>query len=54
MNNYGVNIGVHAVQLKGKKPMASFAGTDISPIEVILDFIPGGRHIVPISPTCTA
>jgi hypothetical protein len=32
--------------------MASFAGTNILPIEVILDFIPGGRHIVPIGPTC--
>jgi hypothetical protein len=32
--------------------MASFAGTNIPPIEVILDFIPGGRHIVPIGPTC--
>ncbi len=52
MNNQAVNIGVHAVQVKGKKPMASFAGTDISPIEVILDFIPGGRHIVAIGPTC--
>jgi hypothetical protein len=31
--------------------MVSFAGTDISPIEVILDFILGGRHIVPIGPT---
>ncbi len=33
--------------------MASFAGTDIPPIEVILDFIPGGRYIVPIGPTCS-
>jgi hypothetical protein len=32
--------------------MASFAGTDIPPIEVILDFISGDRHIVPIGPTC--
>jgi hypothetical protein len=31
--------------------MASFAGTDIPPIEIILDFILGGRHIVPIGPT---
>jgi hypothetical protein len=31
--------------------MASFTSTDIPPIEVILDFIPGGRHIVPIGPT---
>jgi hypothetical protein len=31
--------------------MPSFAGTDIPPIEVILDFIPNGRHIVPIGPT---
>jgi len=53
MNSQVVNIGVHAVQVKGKKPMASFAGTDILPIEVILDFIPGGRHIVPIGPTCS-
>ncbi len=51
MNNQAVNIGVHAVQVKGKKPMESFTGTDIPPIEVILDFILGGRHIVPISPT---
>jgi hypothetical protein len=36
MNSQAVNIGVHAVQVKGKKSMASFAGTDISPIEVIL------------------
>jgi len=41
------------VQLKGKKLMASFAGTDILPIEVILDFIPGDRHIVHIGPTCS-
>ncbi len=53
MNSQAINIGVHAVQVKGKKPMASFVGTDIPPIEVILDFIPGGRHIVPISPTCS-
>jgi hypothetical protein len=53
MNSQAVNIGVHAVQVKGKKPMASFAGTDIPPIEVILDFIPGSRHIVPIDPTCS-
>ncbi len=53
MNSQAVNIGVHAVQVKGKKSMASFAGTNISPIEVILDFIPGGMHIVPISPTCS-
>jgi hypothetical protein len=52
MNSQAVNIGVHAVQLKGKKPMANFDGTDIPPIEVILDFIPGSRHIVPIGPTC--
>ncbi len=51
MNNQAVNIGVHAVQVKGKKPMASFAGTDIPPIEVILDFIPSSKHIVPIGPT---
>jgi hypothetical protein len=51
MNNQVVNIGVRVVQVKGKKLMASFAGTDIPPIEVILDFIPGGRHIVPIGPT---
>ncbi len=53
MNSQAVNIGVHAVQVEGKKPMASFAGTNIPPIEVILDFIQGGRHIVPISPTCS-
>ncbi len=53
MNSQTVNIGVHAVQIKGKKPMASFVGTDIPPIEVILDFIPGGMHIVPIGPTCS-
>jgi hypothetical protein len=52
MNSQAVNIGVHAVQVKGKKPMASFASTNIPPIEVILDFIPGGKHIVPIGPTC--
>jgi hypothetical protein len=51
MNNQAINIRVHAVQVEGKKPMASFTGTDVPPIEVILDFIPGGRHIVPISPT---
>jgi hypothetical protein len=51
MNSHAVNIGVHVVQVKGKKPMASFVGTDIPPIEVILDFIPGGRRIVPIGPT---
>jgi len=44
---------VHAVQVEGKKLMASFADTDISPIEVILDFIPGGWHIIPIGPTCS-
>ncbi len=33
--------------------MASFVGTHIPPIEVILDFIPSGRHIVPIGPTCS-
>jgi hypothetical protein len=53
MNSQTVNIGVHAMQLKGKKPMASFVGIDIPPIEVILDFIPGDRHIVPIGPTCS-
>ncbi len=53
MNSQVVNIGVHVVQVKGKKPMASFAGTDIPPIEVILDFILGGRHIVPIGLTCS-
>jgi len=53
MNSQVVNIGVHVVQVKGKKPMASFASTDIPPIEVILDFIPSGRHIVPIGPTCS-
>ncbi len=53
MNSQAINIRVHVVQVKGKKPMASFAGTDILPIEVILDFIPGGRHIVPIGPTCS-
>jgi hypothetical protein len=52
MNSQAVNIGVHAVQVKGKKLMASFADTNILPIEVILDFIPGDRHIVPIGPTC--
>jgi hypothetical protein len=53
MNSQVVNIGVHVVQVKGKKLMASFAGTDIPPIKVILDFILGGRHIVPIGPTCS-
>jgi len=53
MKSQAVNIGVHVVQVEGKKPMASFAGTNIPPIEVILDFIPGGRHIVPIDPTCS-
>ncbi len=43
---------MHVVQVEGKKLMASFAGTNIPPIEVILDFIPGDRHIVPIGPTC--
>jgi len=52
MNSQAVNIWVHVVQVKGKKPMESFVGTDIPPIKVILDFIPGGRHIVPIGPTC--
>jgi hypothetical protein len=33
--------------------MASFVGTNILPIEVILDFILGGRHTVPIGPTCS-
>ncbi len=51
MNSQTINIGVHAVQVKGKKPMSSFANTDIPPIEVILDFISSDRHIVPISPT---
>jgi hypothetical protein len=51
MNSQAINIGVHIVQLKGKKPMASFVGTDIPPIEVILDFIPGDKHIIPIGPT---
>ncbi len=51
MNSQVVNIGVRAMQVKGKKPMASFVGIDILPIEVILDFIPSGRHIVPIDPT---
>jgi hypothetical protein len=51
MNSQAINIGVHAVQVKGKKLMASFVGTDIPPIEVILDFILGGKHIVPIGPT---
>jgi hypothetical protein len=52
MNSQAVNIEMNAVQVKGKKLMVSFADTDISPIEVILDFIPNGRHIVPIGPTC--
>jgi hypothetical protein len=52
MNSQVVNIGVHVVQIKGKKLMASFASTNILPIKVILDFIPGGKHIVPIGPTC--
>jgi len=51
MNSQVLNIGVHVVQVKGKKPMASFAGINIPPIKVILDFISGGRHIVPIGPT---
>jgi hypothetical protein len=33
--------------------MASFVGTNIPPIKVILDFIPGGKHIVPIGPICS-
>jgi hypothetical protein len=33
--------------------MASFVSIDIPPIEVILDFIPGNRHIVPIGSTCS-
>ncbi len=53
MNSQAINIGVHVMQVKSKKPMASFAGTDIPPIKVILDFILGGRHIVPIGPTCS-
>jgi len=53
MNSQAVNIGVHAVQVKGKKLMASFVGINIPPIKVILDFIPGGRHIVPIGPICS-
>jgi hypothetical protein len=52
MNSQAVNIGVHVVQVDGKKPMASFAGTNIPPIKVILDFIPSGKHIAPIGPTC--
>jgi len=36
MNNQAVNIGVHAMQVKSKKPVASFAGTDMPSIEVIL------------------
>jgi hypothetical protein len=52
MNSQAVNIGVHVVQVKGKKLMASFAGINIPPVEVILDFISGSRHIVPIVPTC--
>jgi galactitol-specific phosphotransferase system IIC component len=51
MNSQALNIGVHVVQIKGKKSMASFAGINIPPIKVILDFISGGRHIVPIGPT---
>jgi len=51
MNSQALNIGVHVVQVKGKKPMASFAGINIPPIKVILDFISSGRHIVPIGPT---
>jgi hypothetical protein len=51
MNSQTVNIGVHVVLIKGKKLMASFTGIDIPPIEVILDFILGNKHIVPISPT---
>jgi hypothetical protein len=51
MNSQAVNIRVHVVQVEGKKPMASFVGTDVPPIEVILDFIPSGRRMVPISPT---
>jgi hypothetical protein len=51
MNSQAVKIKVHAMQIEGKKPMVSFAGTDVPPIEVILDFIPGDRRIVPISPT---
>jgi hypothetical protein len=31
--------------------MVSFVSTDISPIEVILDFISGGRHIVCRNPS---
>jgi hypothetical protein len=53
MNSQAVNIGMHVVQVKGKKLMASFADINIPPIEVILDFIPGGRHIIPIGPTCS-
>ncbi len=53
MDSQAVNIGVHVMQIKGKKLMASFADTDIPPIEVILDFIPGDRHIIPIGPTCS-
>jgi len=53
MNSQAVNIEVHAVQVKGKKPMVSFVDTNIPPIEVILDFISNGRHIVPIGPTCS-
>jgi hypothetical protein len=52
MNSQAVNIGVHAMQVEGKKPMASFASTNIPPIEVILNFIPSGKHIVPSGPTC--
>jgi hypothetical protein len=53
MNSQTINIGVHAVLVEGKKSMANFAGTNIPPIEVILDFISGSRHIVPIGPTCS-
>jgi hypothetical protein len=53
MNSQVVNIGVHVMKVKGKKPMASFVGTNIPPIEIILDFIPSDRHIVPIGPTCS-
>jgi hypothetical protein len=53
MNSQTINIGVHAVQVEDKKPMANFASTNIPPIEVILDFISGSKHIVPIDPTCS-
>ncbi len=52
MNSQAANIRMHVMRVKGKKLMASFAGTNIPPIEVILDFIPSGKHIVPIGPTC--